>query len=256
MLSAIAVERRELFIGAAALVVACRPGSEEIVTTPMTIDAAEVDKALRTHVFFGHQSVGQNILDGVRAMVSPKKLDWIDAKIGTNEQPLTKLEAFRAAMTQGPGKGAELALMKFCYVDFNAGTNVAALFDSYKKTMADLKAQYPNTKFIHVTAPLTTVASGAKAWVKKRLGSPVWGELENEKRHAYSELLRTEYRGRDPIFDLAAVEAGEPGQPQRFELAGKSLPMLAASFTDDGGHLNRSGQRAAAQEFLRLLANA
>jgi hypothetical protein len=248
------LERRELLIGAAALAAACRASPEEIVPSAMSLDEKNLDSLTRARVFFGHQSVGANILEGIRALVAPRTLGWVDAMIGTNERPLSKLEAFRAAVTSGPGKGAELALMKFCYVDFNAETNVASLFDTYKKTLAALRAECPTTTFVHVTVPLTTVASGAKAWVKKRMGSPVWGELENEKRHAYSELVRAEYRGKEPVFDLAAVESGEPTRPQRFDLAGKSVPMLAASYTDDGGHLNAAGRRAAAQELLSLLA--
>jgi lysophospholipase L1-like esterase len=248
------LERRQLLIGAAVLATACRDAPEEIAATPMSLDAKDLDSVLRAKVFFGHQSVGANILDGIRAIIAPRTLSWTDAMIGTNEQPLSKLEAFRGAVTAGAGKGADVALMKFCYVDFNAGTNVASLFDTYKKTMAALKAECPSTTFVHVTVPLTTVASGAKAWVKKRIGSPVWGELENDKRHAYNELLRAEYRGKEPVFDLAAVESGDPARPQRFELDGKSVPMLAASLTDDGGHLNATGRRVVAQELLSVLA--
>ncbi len=248
------LERRELLIGAAALSAGCRTSPEEIVSTPMSLDPKDLESVLRARVFFGHQSVGANILEGVRTIIAPRTLAWVDAFIGTNEKPLSKLEAFRAAVVEGAGKGAELALMKFCYVDFNAATNVDSLFDSYKKTLASLQAECPKTTFVHVTVPLTTVASGPKAWVKKRLGSPVGGELENEKRYAYSELVRAEYRGKEPVFDLAAIEAGDPARPQRFELGGKSIPMLAASLTDDGGHLNASGRRFVAERLLTFLA--
>jgi hypothetical protein len=239
--------------GAAVLLAACRGGAEEIVSTAMTLEAADLS-VLRARVFFGHQSVGENILDGIRAIIAPRKLEWVDAKIGTNEKPFGKLEAFRNAMTDGVGKGAELAFMKFCYVDFNAHTDFAALFDSYKRTMVDLGRECPNTTFVHLTAPLTTVASGPKAWVRKMLGRAAWGERENENRNAYSELVRTEYGGKGQVFDLAAIEAGGVAHPQRFELGGKSLPMLASAFTDDGGHLNAKGGRAVAQELLRFLA--
>jgi lysophospholipase L1-like esterase len=241
-------------IGAAALATACRDTPEEIEFAPMSLDPKDLDSVLRTRLFFGHQSVGANILEGVRSIIAPRTLSWADAMIGTNEQPLSKLEAFRSAVTAGAGKGSEVALMKFCYVDFNSGTNVATLFETYKKTLAALKAECPSTTFVHVTVPLTTVASGAKAWVKKRIGSAVWGELENEKRHAYSEILRAEYKGKEPVFDLAALESGGTTRPQRFEVNGKSVPMLAASLTDDGGHLNATGRRAVAQELLSFLA--
>jgi hypothetical protein len=249
----IRLERRELMAGMALLLAACRGAQEEAVSTPMTLEAADLS-VLRARVFFGHQSVGENILEGIRAIIAPRKLEWVDAKIGTNEQPLSKLEAFRSAMTEGVGKGAELAFMKFCYIDFNAATDVAALFSSYKKTMGDLQRECPKTMFVHFTAPLTTVASGPKAWVQKTLGRAAWGERENEKRHAYSEQLRAEYGGKDLVFDLAAIESGGLAHPQRFELEGRSLPVLARAFTDDGGHLNANGRLVVARELLRFLA--
>jgi hypothetical protein len=249
----IRLERRELLAGTALLLAACRWDQEETVSTSTTLEAADL-AVLRARVFFGHQSVGENILEGIRAIIAPRKLEWVDAKIGTNEQPLSKLEAFRSAVTEGVGKGASLALMKFCYIDFNAATDVGALFGSYKRTMVDLERECPKTTFVHFTAPLTTVASGPKAWVQKALGRAASGERENEKRHAYSDLLRAEYSGKEPVFDLAAIESGGLAHPRRFELEGRSLPMLAPAFTDDGGHLNAKGRRVVAAELLRFLA--
>ncbi|HVY29630.1 MAG TPA: hypothetical protein VHB79_23885 [Polyangiaceae bacterium] len=221
----------------------------------MSLAAADLDRVVKLRLFFGHQSIGQNILDGVRAVVAERSLAWGDALIGQNGAPETKLAAFREQMMNGMGRETELALLKLCYVDFNAATDVRALFDSYKRAMTVIAAECPRTALVHVTVPLTTVTSGAKAWLKRRLGASVWGELENDKRHAFNELLRREYHSRS-IFDLAEVESGDPEHPQRYEFRGKLVPKLRAEYSEDGAHLNAEGRRVVGTELLRFLAGA
>lgn len=214
---------------------------------------ADLDRVAEARVFFGHQSVGANILDGVKERLSKAPAGWTDQLIGQNMQPDTKIAAFKQLVLEGPGRDARFAFMKLCYIDFDAGTDEAALFGRYKRTMQELSAARPGTTFIHVTTPLTTIATGPKAWLKRKLGAAVYGERENQKRARYNQALRAEYAGKAPVFDLAAIEADEPAQPQRFELDGALVPMLAPYFTDDGGHLNELGRRRAADRLLALL---
>jgi hypothetical protein len=214
---------------------------------------AFLERAASAPVFFGHQSVGENLLEGVRTLIGPRALAWTDARIGENEYPLSKLEAFRTMVTEGPGRDAGLAFFKFCYVDFHARTDVDRLFDAYTVALRKLARARPATVFGHVTVPLTTVSRGPRAWLTRRLGRPVWGEAENEKRHAFNELLRHQYGGR-ALFDLARFEAGDPRKPQRYERHGKSIPMLWSAYSQDGGHLNDAGKLALATELLRFVA--
>lgn len=221
----------------------------------MPLPPSDVDRAAALRVFFAHQSVGQNILDGVRAIVAPRRLSWTDAFVGTNGQPSTKLVAFRQMMTAGPGQNAQFALFKFCYVDFTADTDVRTLYANYARTMGEISSRCPNTVIVHFTVPLTTVGSGAKAWVKRMLGRPIRGERENDKRHAYNEMLRSELGKSQPLFDLASIESGDPDHPHRYQYQGKSIPMLWSAYTSDGGHLNASGARRVGQDLLGFLAN-
>ncbi len=236
-------------------------------------DAAEPLRALSSRrVFFGHHSVGGNILDGLKDLAAEAKVPLrisegtdlsalggaggvLHAAVGQNEQPLTKLRAFEQLLDAGLGKQLDVAFFKFCYVDFTASTDVAALFAEYRKTLAALKARHPQVTFVHVTAPLTVTQTGAKAFLKNLLGSGAWGEKENIQRHAYNELLRTAYRGSEPVFDLAALEAkGPDGAVSSFSRDGRTFPKLVAEYSDDGQHLNGRGRRQVAGALAALLA--
>jgi hypothetical protein len=222
-------------------------------------------------VFFGHQSVGMNLLEGVRELavregvalrieertnatgLGPGTLahGWI----AENSDPLRKLRSFDAALA--PGVGPDLALMKFCYVDIGPETDVAALFAAYQATMGTLRARHPRTTFVHVTVPLTTVQGGIKAMVKWLLDRPPYGLLENARREEFNALLRRSYEGLEPLFDLAQVESTTPtGAAEIASWKDRTVPALVAAYTDDGGHLNQEGRIRAARALVAVLAAA
>jgi hypothetical protein len=222
-------------------------------------------------VFFAHQSVGENVLTGLAALarqagVSLRIVETtaadalatpgiVHARVGKNQDPRSKLAHFEALL-DGPGAGAEVALLKLCYVDFEADTDAKKLFDDYLARVAAVKKKHPALKLVHVTAPLTTVQSGVKGLLKNALGRAAAGERENQKRAEYNALLRERFLGKEAIFDLAAVEAGQGAAACRFTREGKDWPCLKPELTDDGGHLNARGQREAAEALVRALAEA
>src|SRR5206468_6900440 len=118
------------------------------------------------------------------------------------------LDSFRKSL--GTGSRYDVALVKFCYVDINADTDAAALFDRYRVALNDLRAKNPRTVFVHATLPLTTVQTGPKAWVKQLLDRAPYGTVENVRREQYNRLLRATYAGREPMFDLARIESTAP----------------------------------------------
>jgi len=145
--------------------------------------------------------------------------------------------------------------MKLCYVDFRADTDARQIFERYRAAIDGLRARNPGTTFVHVTAPLTTVQAGPKAMAKRLLGRAPGGVEENARREEFNALLRTTYGGREPIFDLAALESTlADGTRQTVEWKGKAVPVLAGAYTDDGGHLNEAGRLRAARELARVLA--
>lgn len=231
----------------------------------------ELEAVARRAILFGHQSVGMNLLDGLQKLaaregVSLRVVDVSAAPaaapstishlfVDENGDPLGKLQSFARAMGVLPTSSPDIALVKFCYVDFRPDTDAGALFARYQATVSDLLARHPSTRFVHVTAPLSTVQSGPKAWAKRLLGKTPYGLAENARREDFNALLRQAYAGREPLFDLALVESTLPdGSRTTVSWNGRSLPILAAPYTDDGGHLNEEGRLRAARELVAVLA--
>jgi hypothetical protein len=204
-------------------------------------------------IYFGHQSVGANILQGVKEL--GVRLSIKDELLAENGDPLRKLQNFKAAV--GEGSRYDIALVKFCYVDVTADTDARALFERYRSTIAELRAENPRTLFVHATLPLTTVQTGPKALAKRLLGRAPYGTIENVRREEYNKLLRRTYAGREPIFDLARLESIAPdGTTVTVSWGGATVPAMSPAYTDDGGHLNARGRALAAQEFVTVLAAA
>jgi hypothetical protein len=237
-------------------------------------EASEGAKArlAATRIFFGHQSVGTNILDGLAELGrtgSGPRLNILSpgvervwgggvlehAFVGRNGSPMLKTDDFARRIESGVGSRADIALHKYCYVDFQSDTDAAAVFAHYRKTMARLHEQYPNVTFVHVTVPLTVVQGGRRGAVKRLLGIAPDGFLENVQRERFNGLMRREYQGREPLFDLAAIEAtNESGAQQTVALKGQEAMALLDGYTSDGGHLNEVGRRRVAEELLVALA--
>lgn len=222
-------------------------------------------------ILFGHQSVGDNIIEGMKELIAEnpriklliteikvsdlKGPIFAHFKIGKNEDPKSKIEDFAETLEKGLGSRVDIAFMKLCFVDVRYDTNVKDIFANYRDTAIKLKGKYPKVVFVHVTAPLTTIQMGAKVWIKKIIGRPIGGYEDNMKRQEFNDLLRGEYAGKEPLFDLAAVESTYPdGKRELFTKEGKSYPSLVPLFTDDGGHLNKTGRKIVAEQILILLA--
>ena len=217
---------------------------------------ADLERVAQRDVFFAHQSVGRNVLDGVARLAfdAGVAVRIRDELAGVNGDPDSKLRAFAAAVD---ASAPEVALLKLCWADFDAGTDAAALFRRYRTAIDALRARHPATVFVHVTAPLVTVQGGIGARIKKLAGASPGGFEANARRDEYNRLLRQAYEGREPIFDLARVESTAPdGRPSLAEWNGSAVPSLAAAYTDDGGHLNREGSARAAKALLAVLAAA
>jgi hypothetical protein len=231
---------------------------------------ADLERLAREKIYFGHQSVGANLLQGVadlaaeeavpvRIVRADRASDVPPATFGhtfvpENGAPLQKLKNFRAALGSAP---VDVALLKFCYVDIEAGTDVQALFVAYRQTLAELRKSHPATVFVHVTLPLTSEPTGWRALARRLLGRAPDGLAENVRREEYNRMLRAAFAGREPLFDLARIESTAPdGTAVRERWRGIAAPALAPQYTEDGGHLNAEGRRRAARELIAVLAGA
>jgi hypothetical protein len=253
-------------VSALAVVAALAPARADDART-----RADLATVARRTVFFGHQSVGTNILEGVGQLAArhgvPLRVEEVSVASGLaagtlahglmaeNGDPLRKLESFRRAL--GPASTVEVALLKFCFIDVTPATDVRALFERYRAVVRELQAALPGTTFVHATIPLTGIQGGIKGWVKRLLGRTPYGLAENARREEYNALLRQAYQGKEPIFDVARVEStGPDGRLVTVEWEGRAVPALAPEYTSDGGHLNAEGQRISAVELLAVIAAA
>ena len=242
-------------VAVVALVVALTAVQGSVASAIATADLTAV---AHTRVFFGHQSVGMNVLDAVPGVyadhgVSAPPMEQGRTEpgpnggfiahqfIGENFKPLLKLEDFDRTMRGGMGRQVDVALMKFCYVDISTSTDVDALFARYRDTMDALQRDFPNVTFIHVTDPLTTVSGG---------------EADNVARERLNALIRGEYAGRH-LFDLAAIESTKPdGTRVSGRYDNQGYFALYDGYAADVGHLNAIGAKIAATAFLDAIARA
>ena len=238
------------------------------------VPSAQWQQLAKSKIFWGHQSVGSNIIGGLQELLSanaqiPLKVEAVKQPytlaigtlshdhVGTNGDPSSKIKDFVRIVEGGVGAQVDTAFFKFCFIDFNGKTDVQQVCTEYKKALQGLKAKYPAIQFMHATVPLVKVETGPKAWVKKILGRTLDGTKDNVKRHEFNEMLRAEYSGKDPIFDIAKYESTRPdGSRETFELDGKRYFALVPAYTSDGGHLNTLGSRYLASELLFVLVDA
>lgn len=220
--------------------------------------------AIHKRIFFGHQSVGENLLQGVREyapllQVFDNTPDMDDrgiwhTRIGRNTHPLSKLRAFEQALAGYAGDWSELALMKFCYVDVTAHTDVLALWDAYQATMFRILSSRPGLKLLHLTVPLNLTHTGWRGMVAGLL-TPQPRMEDNWAREAFNQFVRENYPGQ--VFDLAALESTNPkGRRCTAVRRGVSIPSLCKHYTEDGGHLNATGRARIAQAFIQFVGES
>lgn len=230
-----------------------------------------IQALLSKKIFFGHMSVGYNILQGMEDIITAdarladfKRLDisstinsasapgFYHAKIGKNGLPKTKCDAFLDFLRNNrAGEHFDIAFFKFCYVDIERDYDINNLFDYYVKTIDQVKQEFPKLKIIHVTIPVTAHQWGIKGMAKNLL----MGDMENVKRNQFNDKLKNAYQHIDPIFDLAQIESTLlDGTRSSFIHKNQIYYSLARHYTSDGGHLNESGSYYAAKELLAILA--
>lgn len=223
---------------------------------------SDVEAFAGQRIFFGHMSVGNNILSGLdrvhethgvapaaeveikpgEAPTLPSDGVMVHALIGENRDPLGKLANFDATLRAGVAEQVEVAMLKFCYIDILWNSDVDGLFAEYRKTLDALEADYPEVTFVHMTVPLTAGPHGIRDHLKL-----LAGRNDNAARERYNDMLRETY-GPDRLFDVATLEATLPdGTLQERELFG--------GYSSDGAHLNAAGSTRIAAHFVRFLVD-
>jgi hypothetical protein len=225
-------------------------------------------------IYFGHQSVGNNIMDGVAKVTTQDHLPsirivesddpavfdkpvWAHSKIGNNGDPFSKIEAFKENLRKGIGDKADIAFFKFCFWDIRSFTDIDKVFRTYKETMDELKRDYPKVTFVHFTVPLMSHSDSLYANVRRMIGLKMGFDEDNIKRNELSQLILKEYGGKEPVVDIALYESTLPDLKRTFfTKKGEHVYYLASDYTNDGGHLNVEARKRAAEQVLITLARA
>jgi hypothetical protein len=251
--------------------------AKKVYTATKYIPGSTWKKLAGKRIYFGHQSVGYNIVDGIRNNMKgnpdiqlnvietdkPANLNtsfFSHSAIGQNFNPKSKCDSFNNTIINNLEGNVDIAFFKFCYVDFDENTDVDKVFAEYRNVLSGLKSRYPKTVFVNITAPLTTPPTGftaaVKRAVKQLLGRHFIRMEDNIRREEFNEKLREECVGREPLFDLAKAESTFPdGTRASFSKEGRTYRTMVPEYTDDGGHLNEPGRKFVAEQLLIFLAN-
>jgi hypothetical protein len=272
-----------LLLAPLSLILVLNGGQVQVQSTTVPklqeVPASAWKNLAQKRIWFGHQSVGYNIVEGMQEVLAEnshvqlniinsnqpqtiKTPGFVHFEVGNNTDPKGKINDFFTRLGAAKTAKPDIAFFKFCYVDVASYTpDVSQLFNDYKAAMTKLSKAHPETTFIPVTVPLTTEPGGlegltskAKNWV--RTIAKGQGELsDNLARSKFNDLLRKEYAGKVPIFDLAKAESTTPdGKLQVFSQGGQRYFTLVPTYTDDGGHLNSIGRKVVAEQLLIFLA--
>ena len=222
-------------------------------------------------VYFGHQSVGSGVVAGVERLREEHALPlrvvqtrepatvtgpaFVHFLAGQNRDYASKNAALLRLLESRTRARRPIVLLKYCYVDINSARGAATMFEAYRDTVDTIQFEHPDVTVVHATIPLTAVESAFKSGARQLFGRPTRREAA-VAHHRYNELVRAEFAGIEPIFDLAKVEATQPdGMVQGFAAGGAMIETLARHNTYDGFHLSARCQRAAAETLLDVLSD-
>lgn len=252
----------------------CQPSEPAMPSVPVEQVRADLQVISNARVFFGHQSVGRDLLKAVDALAresgvalpitelnAGKRIEGkglFHAVVGRNGDPASKLADFMASVSKGED-AFDLALLKFCYVDLDDGSkelSPAKIFEHYQRDIGRLRAAQPELAVLHATMPLMSDPPGWKTTVKRWLGRPTWRDDAHRRRAAYNEQLRA-HVPEEALFDIARLESTRSdGEQSVFDAGGKRIETMVLDYTYDGGHLNEPANRRIAAEFIHSMAEA
>jgi len=237
--------------------------------TEPTIQALQTIQNSR--IFFGHQSVGADVINGMRSLAEKSGVElniekignkqdknknvFAHSNIGDNTDPKSKIDDFANQIRKLDELKPQIAFMKFCYVDFTADSNVQDVFNYYRDTMESLKKERPDIIFVHLTVPLSSKSYSFKSRVKELIGRHSWNDdATNAKRGEFNNLVLETFSS-EPVFDIARIESmRSDGSRESFVKDNKTFYRMVPEYTTDGGHLNSLGQQLVAAEMVEFLS--
>lgn len=213
----------------------------QILVDHTCVDADKIpqpylDLARQHDIFFCHASVGMSIMSGMSQMenadpfryamedVANAPATWFDTHDGILHLDYgggwmnpSKIEGFENKVRNEGYHQADIAFMKFCYIDWGALVDPYQQWYDYRDMMEGLEASYPDTTFVWWTSALNNN-----------------GEYGG-KRSIFDNLLR-DYCAQHGkvVFDLAAIESHDPDG--NMALDDNGFEGMYAGYATDGQH--------------------
>ena len=175
-------------------------------------------------IFFGHQSVGNNIVDGIYTLKKNHPVIQLNIlkgrnsdmfsngvfahdRVGDNHDPISKIDDFYSVIEDNEFT-IDVAFLKLCFVDISSTSDVNAIFNYYRTKMMMIKEKFPEILIVHFTVPLIRAEknrwnSSLKKLLKKSLGKKsdsFFDEENNIARNKYNSLLISEYEKKKSPF--------------------------------------------------------
>ena len=233
------------------------------LTLPLT--AARFALARQRRVFFGHQSVGAQVITGINEWadnLGQPDMPVVDvdvsaipgtggvmahAYVGTNGDGRTKTRgtagaapSFDYRIRNGLASQIDTAVLKFCYADVRSTSpyTPAELFTEYAATMDALVADFPAIAFIFATETIVMEVDED-------------GD-DNDLRYAYNQAVRAAYASGGRLWDIALAESTAADGTRVIDGSGVEhlWPTYASA---DQEHIGTTAGRMAASKPLLLL---
>jgi hypothetical protein len=163
---------------------------------------------------------------------------WFAANTGLydnargNPSAAEKMNYFRAAVdTYDIGAAADVAVMKFCWIDPDASLS------DYEEMMSSLQTAYPDLVLVYCTIPLTNAVDDNTA-----------------SRNTFNNALRIYCSTNNFwLFDIADIESHEPDGTAYTSSSGAELEW--PDYSHDTGHINAGDyDLRPSKAFITLLA--
>jgi hypothetical protein len=204
-------------------------------------------------IFFAHASVGANILHGLVDLrqADAVKYPLIPVKAESDPPEATsqgtiyecargnpswteKISGFKASIESGwQAARVDVVMNKLCYID------QAAEWKAYCESIGALEVEFPGTKFVYWTMPITT-SNNSNEVLRSRYNQNLRAWIADQTNKI--------------LFDIADIESWSPaGRRQTFTSKNVSHDKLFSGYSQDGGHLNAVGRVRAAIAIYSLL---
>ena len=258
-----------------------------IQTEPVTVALPTIADVPQQHwqalagkkILFAHKELGDQIVAGLQELLPQVGLAELQVvsfdqskdapagfiahgHVGRCVHPQTKIDGFVQLLDDGSSPKADIAVLKFCFSDVRAETDLDLAISQYRQMVDQLRRSHPAVTIMHVTVPLCTrpgcLRRACREAAKRLVGRPsIWHD--NLARQTFNTFLKDTYSQLDPLFDLALVESCTSDGRRCYAFAdGHKVYLLAGEHAEPTGvgTLNQDGSRWVAEQFLIALVQA